>query len=160
MIATVQKWRAKMRQWERIGLCGKAPCFHRHDRSWYEHGGEQWAQKCSFVGIKPHCACVSRAGYRRGEAKGMQALWISNVLCTLKSDILKKQPKLFLGSSTAAYEVWEEVWAAKVLYMSILAFPFSPITPTLSQTREVHHVHQVSLQLHQDCCACELLFLF
>lgn len=44
------------------------------DQSRYERGGEQWTHKCFFVGIKPHCACVSRAGCTRDVAEGTQEL--------------------------------------------------------------------------------------
>lgn len=44
------------------------------DWSRYDCGGEQWTHKCSFVGIKPHCACMSRAKCTCGVTEGVQQL--------------------------------------------------------------------------------------
>lgn len=83
------------------------------------------------------CMCVQgwmQAWCGRGDAGTVDL----NVFCTLKSHILKKQPDLGLLNLCL-----EGVWATKVLHVSVLAFPFSPITPTLSKTCEVHHVHRL-----------------
>lgn len=64
----------KTRQRGKMKLCVNAPHFHP-DPFWLKQiwcGGEQWTHKCSFVGIKPRWASMSRAGCTRAVAEGVQ----------------------------------------------------------------------------------------